>query len=150
MTPTVQHHEGALVVTLPLRTTNPLNGSQSGWRAKARIRKRQRAFVALVMRPHAAGLALPLSIAVTRIAPRSLDAWDGLGASLKAVIDGVADVLGIRDDDKRVTWQVEQRRGRPNEYAVEVSVCPWQQAKSTPCATVRQDSIPSPSPLSNS
>lgn len=131
-------HRDTVVITLPIRARNPLNGSQAGWRAKAKVRKQQRLAVALALRGPVEGLWTSdgpptrpadqnasegiLSVLVTRIAPRQLDAWDGLGASLKGIIDGVADALGTNDGDKRIKWAVDQRRGKPKEYAVEISL----------------------------
>ncbi len=122
MNAVTQRHGNTIVITLPIRARNPLNGGQAGWRAKARVRKEQRGAVALALRSRVADVALPVSILVTRIAPRSLDAWDGLGASLKGVIDGIADALGTDDGNKGISWAIDQRRGRPGEYAVEIAI----------------------------
>lgn len=114
-----------LVVDIPMRLDNPLNGSQGRhWAPKARRRKQQRTTVALVVRAMlmAEGIKLPVHVTVTRIAPRKLDAWDGLGAACKGVIDGIADALGCRDDDARVAWATDQRKGAPRQYAVEIRI----------------------------
>ena len=67
---------------------------------------------------------LPVVVTVTRVAPsQGLDPHDALGPALKGCIDGVADALGLANDrDPRVTWKLDQRRGRPREYAVEVHI----------------------------
>lgn len=115
--------------TIRVKTTNPNNGSQ-GWSrnatyAKARTRKAQRAQAMLETRA-ALGLhpRLPVVVTLTRVAPSNgLDPHDGLGASLKGIIDGITDALGLASDrDSRVRWHIEQRRGKPREYAVEVWV----------------------------
>lgn len=64
----------------------------------------------------------PCVVLMTRIAPSTngLDAHDNLPGSLKPAVDGVADWLGIRDDDKRVTWRYAQERGEG--YQVRVTV----------------------------
>lgn len=134
MNSVVRRHRDELVLVLPLRTRNPLNGSQAGYYAKARARKRERTLVALALRPQLAGLALPVRVLVTRIAPRELDAWDGLGAALKGCIDGVADAFGVRDDDPRLAIEVAQRRGQPREYAVEVHITGARQRAPMPVA----------------
>ena len=66
--------------------------------------------------------AFPCTVLMTRIAPsvNGLDAHDNLPGSLKPSVDGVADWLGIRDDDKRVTWQYAQERGA--DYGVRITV----------------------------
>lgn len=118
------------VVTIPVKTTNPNNGSQ-GWSrnaafAKARRRKTQRLSAELHVRSALGRTAptFPLVVTVTRVAPsQGLDPHDGLGAALKGCIDGIADALGLTNDrDPRVTWRLDQRRGKPKEYAVEVAI----------------------------
>lgn len=113
-----------LVVELPMRLVNPLNGTHGHWAVKSRLRKQQRSTISLVMGAHIriAGIVPPCRVTVTRIAPRALDRHDGLPASAKAVVDGISDAMGIRDDDARVEWRIEQRRGRPKQYAVEIRV----------------------------
>ena len=53
--------------------------------------------------------ALPVTVTITRCSVGSLDI-DNLWGSQKAVIDAVAQRLGIDDKDARVTWQVQQRK----------------------------------------
>lgn len=118
----------AVTVSFPMRTTNPNNGSR-GWSrnaafASARRRKAEREAArvhVLVVRPLP---PFPVVVTVTRVAPSSgLDPHDGLGAALKGVIDGVADALGLRNDrDPRVRWVLDQRRGAPGVYGVEVRI----------------------------
>lgn len=62
---------------------------------------------------------LPCVVTLTRIGRRRLDAHDNLPSSLKAVVDGIADWLGVRDDDPRIMWKYDQRIGQPG---VEVAV----------------------------
>jgi hypothetical protein len=62
-------------------------------------------------------------VELTRIAPRALDD-DNLRGALKAVRDGVADVLGIDDRDPRVVWDYEQAHGAPREYGVKIVIRP--------------------------
>lgn len=120
-----------ILVTLPIKTPNPLNGSHGHWSKKAKLRKGQRqaaayGVLAAMAREFGPGVRLaaltvgkPLMafkrgvlVTVTRIAPSSgLDVHDGLGASLKACIDGTADALCVDDRDPRVTWKLEQERG---------------------------------------
>lgn len=114
--------------TLPIKTTNPNNGSAGFSRhaafAKARRRKDQRATAGLATRAHCPLPPFPLTVTITRLAPSGgLDPHDGLGAALKGVIDGIADGLGLTNDrDPRVTWVLGQRRSAKGVYAVEVTV----------------------------
>lgn len=140
-------------VTLPLRLTNPLNGSHQHWSVKARRRKTLRTATAMALRGPVQALAtilgstrkagsrnavashpgptatVEVTVRVTRIAPSGgLDPHDALPASAKPVVDGVADALGIDDRDARVTWSYGQERGKKGEYAVRIEVgeaCPF-------------------------
>ncbi len=116
--------------TLPLRLTNPLNGSHGHWAARARERKHQRSIVGLACAASfaeyrtglAKGYLARVVVIIERIAPRQFD-YDGLVASAKSVRDGIADALGLRDDnDERVVWQYAQSRGKPREYSVRITV----------------------------
>jgi hypothetical protein len=54
-----------------------------------------------------------------------LDPHDGLGASLKGIIDGIADALGIDDgDESRVRFVLQQRKCAPKVHEVEVLLVP--------------------------
>lgn len=61
------------------------------------------------------------TITITRVAPRALDD-DNLASCAKAVRDGVADALGVPDNDRRLSWAYAQRRGATREYGVEVAI----------------------------
>lgn len=118
-------------VGVPLRTRNPNNGAigmtKGAAMAKAASRKRERSTLGTVVKLTAMTRKLPPApwrVTVTRVAPsQGLDPHDGLGAALKGCIDGIADALGLRNDrDERVTWVLEQRRGKPGAYGVEVLI----------------------------
>ena len=103
-------------VILPIRTVNPLN-ERCHWAKRAKRSKSERS-MAKLLTPKT---ALPCRVILTRIAPRAMDG-DGLQASFKAIRDGVADKLGVLDNDKRVTWQYRQIKGQPKEYAVHICI----------------------------
>lgn len=114
-------------VTLPMKLTSPLNGSQGVTRgamfAAAKQRKTQRdttrwSMLGVLL---AEGVKLPVDVTITRIAPRKLDD-DNLAASAKSVRDGIADALGCKDNDPRVSWAYTQERGAPKAYAVRITV----------------------------
>lgn len=65
--------------------------------------------------------ARPMTITITRIAPRKLDS-DNLASSAKAVRDGIADALGIDDGSELVTWRYEQTKRLPREYGCQVRI----------------------------
>jgi hypothetical protein len=128
----------AVTVAFPLRTSNPNNGATGNTRLagilRAKARKAQRQTTRLHVLSAGPLPPLPVRVTITRIAPsKGLDPHDGLGAALKAVIDGTADALGLDDDrDPRVSWVLEQRRGPRGAYGVEVRIEPVEQAPSAP------------------
>ena len=124
--PTVGHADVlAWSATLVLATSNPTNGSHGHWSGKAKRAKAQRTAVRDLLRRSALSLPpLPVVITLVRVAPGKPMDQGNLGATLKPVQDGVADVYGVDDGvgerDGRYTWAYEQRSGRP--LAVEVRV----------------------------
>jgi hypothetical protein len=106
---------------LPIRTVS-LNGREH-WAAKARRVKAERN-VARLLTPATLKDSLPLMVRLVRIAPRPLDGHDNLAGSMKAVVDGIADKLGIKDNSPLVHWYYGQQRGKPKEYAVRVEAVP--------------------------
>lgn len=76
-------------------------------------------FASLAVPPH----PLPCVVRMTRVAPRSLDD-DNLSSGFKALRDGIADRLGVKDNDPRVRWEYAQVRGRAKEYAARVMIRP--------------------------
>lgn len=69
----------------------------------------------------AALMPAPVVVTLTRVSPGpGLDSHDNLPGSLKAVVDQLADILGVNDRDPRVTWKyAPQERG---EWGVWVHV----------------------------
>lgn len=116
--------DGALVISveLPIRIVSVANLREC-WQAKARRTKAHRTAVQwacgwLIRHP------MPCRVILTRIAPRDLDS-DNLQSAFKATRDGVADMLGVKDNDPRVTWEYTQERGKPKEYAARIAIQEW-------------------------
>lgn len=108
---------------LPIRTYS-LTNQREHWAKKARRAKQERGWATLTV--NGAGirkLGLPITVTLTRVAPRALDD-DNLRGALKSIRDGIADCLGVDDRDARVTWRYAQRRGSPREYAVDIEAVP--------------------------
>lgn len=105
-------------VLLPLRTQGP-NGSHGHWRVLAARRKRERfaAFAATPAHP------LPCTVRLIRLSAGTLDD-DNLRGALKGVRDGVADRLGVPDNDPRVRWEYAQERCPRGAYSVRVEITP--------------------------
>lgn len=116
-----------MTVTLPLKTTNPLNGSWGRWQSRSFARRKQRNAAAAACRDQIGEpLPLPLSITLVRVAPSSGLDDDALPASLKSVRDGVTDWLGLSDDraTPSLRWNYGQRRGPRGAYSVEIIFAP--------------------------
>jgi hypothetical protein len=120
-----------LEVTLPIRTTNPLNGAQGTTRgamfARAKDRARQRDLTGLVLSPARRKLVKLLTdgerfnVTLTRIAPSEGLDDDSLPASMKAIRDAIADTCGLPSDrTPLIRWIYGQRRSK--EYGVIVAI----------------------------
>ncbi len=124
-----------ITIELPIRTVNSSNVREH-WAVRAKRTKAHRQATRLVVLARwrvygydAEGcrqlLNLGLSVLLIRVAPKRLDAHDGLPTSLKACVDGVAEALGLLSDaDPRVSWMYAQRTGRQREYAVRIIISP--------------------------
>lgn len=116
-----------LRLTLPIQLESEANlttASRGGRMARAARTKRQRGLTKLLLTN--TGLdpstwAGPLTVTLTRIAPRQLDS-DNATISAKHVRDQAAEWLGVNDRDPRVTWVVAQRYGGPMRYDVELEI----------------------------
>lgn len=116
-----------LVVTVPLRTVSESN-THTHWRGRQRRARIQRHSVwAMLYATYGPAPPWPPGgwcCTLVRIAPRQLDS-DNLQGSLKHVRDSVAtDYFGTDDRTSRLSWHYDQRRGTPNEYAVEITIIP--------------------------
>jgi len=102
---------------LPLRIESVAN-LREHWKKKAKRAKAHRfAMIAVPRHP------LPCIVTLTRVAPRPLDT-DNLSSAMKNVRDGIADRLGVTDNDPRVEWRYAQRKGEPKEYGMVVEILP--------------------------
>lgn len=89
-------------------------------------KKKHKMAVRIFLNPHT--FPLPCTVYLTRVAPRSLDEHDNLPMSMKHIVDVISDILlpglaaGRADDSKEITWQFNQRKGKPKEYALEIEI----------------------------
>jgi len=125
-----------ITVRLDVRTRNYANGSQgrtrAGMLARAAEKRRLRDMTVQQCGTQLVGRMTShtfhqlrydgCTITLTRIAPRQLDAHDGLRSALKPVCDGVADFFGCKDNDPRLEWVYRQERGKVREYAVLITL----------------------------
>ena len=102
--------EPLLQVALPFRVESRANNHESNhWGARAKTSKAQRQGSRLALSSHRVHLQRLLSVGglvvrVVRIGPTALDSHDNLGMALKAITDGVADLLDVDDRDDSVTF----------------------------------------------
>lgn len=105
------------MIELPIRIESVAN-KREHWSKRAARTKQQR-FAAIAVPVH----PLPCVVTLIRVAPRALDD-DNLRSGFKALRDGIADRLGVKDNDPRVRWEYDQVRGRAKQYAARVRVEP--------------------------
>jgi hypothetical protein len=119
-----------IVVSLPIRTTNPLNASRIGNSRLAAIiktqeRARQRQTTKLLVQAAMQRIGVsraqmvPAVVTLTRVSAGRLDG-DGLQASFKAIRDGVADSLGVNDGGPFVEWRYLQEKGPQKHHEIKV------------------------------
>lgn len=124
-TATITRASSIMTVRMPLRaeSLNVIHGMH--WSKRSALAKMHRTYAWAAMREAdtAPRLMGPVVVTLTRIAPREIDSDNCIGG-LKATRDGIADWLGVPDNDPRVQWRYDQRKGQPKEYAVEVEVRP--------------------------
>lgn len=114
-----------IAVTLPIRAESVSNLREHWVKRAGRAKShRMQAWAELRAADKEPRLLGPVTVTLTRIAPRPLDSHDNLRASLKAVVDGAADWLGVKDNDPRVSWAYAQERAAPKTYAVRIEVAP--------------------------
>lgn len=124
-----------------LKTVSEANSSDH-YRVKAERHRLQKGKVKVAMRTQLPKLSLftrrrddsscithcKARVIVTRIAPRKLDCQDNLPASLKWVVDSIAEELtgdyrpGRADDAEWIKWEYRQEKGKPREYAVKIEI----------------------------
>ncbi len=103
-------------VEIPWRI-NTTSNAKGHWRPRYAAAKHQRRHTAEFLRQCVKLLVgLPLTVRLTRVGRRELDD-DNNVAAFKHIRDGVADWLGINDNDKRVRWEYAQAKG---DYAVRI------------------------------
>ena len=61
------------------------------------------------------------TVTITRYGPMELDG-DNLAISAKHIRDGIADALGVNDNDPRITWTVLQEQSPRGCYGVRIEI----------------------------
>jgi len=116
-------HKDRVVVQFPMQTRTTSN-ARGHWRVLHKIAQAQRSATRLctTMALRQFRDVRPLSVLLTRIAPRRVDEGTEMDA-LKHVRDGVADALGCADTGRDgIAWLAAQDRAGVREHAVRVEV----------------------------
>lgn len=112
-------------ITLPLRLVSEANiADHEHWRGRQRRAKVQRGTMKACLQSYAGAFPghWPVVVTITRLAPRSLDGEDNLPGAGKHLRDGVADWLGIKDNDPRVSWRYGEAKIGPRTYGTRIDV----------------------------
>lgn len=112
-----------VVIETNIATYNPLNGGShsKGRQVQAAKRKRVRAQARAWIMDQKSVPALPVSVHLCRLSRGTLDEWDGLPASLKAVIDGISDAYGLNDSDPRFMW-LKPSQEKAKAFGVRITI----------------------------
>lgn len=121
----------AITITLPLRLVSLVNHGGDRFKMAKRA-KEHRGVTRLALRSACAGWRMCFSphwpnssdlrvrVTVTRMSLRRFDSHDNLPISAKNVVDGIADALGVKDNDPRLDWQYAQETW--NGHAVRIQI----------------------------
>ena len=110
-----------IAISIPIKLVSVAN-LRMHWAVKAKLAKSHRTRTRAALSNEAPiPPATPLTVVLTRIAPRRLDT-DNCVSAFKNCRDGVADWLGVDDGNQGIQWVYEQRAGGPKVYAIEVEV----------------------------
>ena len=108
-----------IVLALPIHLKNTSNVREH-WSKRARRAAHHRGLARLAVAASNARTLLPCIVTLTRISPRHFD-FDGLVCSAKAVRDGIADGLGLSDDNNpSVDFEYAWRKG--SGQTVEITI----------------------------
>lgn len=111
-------------VTIAYKLGSPANAQSGSSRlAQAGRKAKERRLGMLAVSSNREAIpVLPVVVTLARIAPRALDD-DNLAFAFKAIRDGVADGLGVRDNDPRVSWRYTQAKpARGGAPAIEIAI----------------------------
>lgn len=116
----------AVGVTLDAVRTVSEPNVRGAWFKRAKRAKSQRRIVNYVLgakmpRRPVPGEVVMARATLVRFGPGLVDS-DNLQGAMKAIRDGVADVVGIDDGDRRWTWTYEQERARTWGVRIDVEI----------------------------
>lgn len=103
--------------TIPIKTVAGLNAREHHFARSRRVKAERRA--AAMLTP--AGISLPCVVTLTRLSAGELDSDNLMGAG-KGIRDGIADKLGINDNDPLCQWRYAQERCARGEFGIRVEI----------------------------
>jgi len=118
--------------TLPIITVSEANLSEH-WSCRHKRHRVQKRYIDLAfhnwrIESFPKQISLPCTVIMTRISPRTLDEEDNLRMALKSVKDSIASEIkpglepGRADDDKNITWEYAQKKGKPKERGLKIEI----------------------------
>jgi hypothetical protein len=112
-----------MIVEVPIRIESTPN-LREHWAERAKRSREHKTAVYYALQAAKAPHQLPLTVTLTRVAPRTLDD-DNNTSGLKAARDGVALWLMRNDADPGIAWKYGQRKGAPKQYVLEIEIEEW-------------------------
>jgi hypothetical protein len=113
-----------LMIELPLKTVAGLNAREHWANRAARVsieRSVSRLAASAYIRKNLGGIRASWIVTMTRLSPGTLDG-DNLQGAFKACRDGIADALGLSDNDPRIEWRYAQERCKRGSYGVRIEI----------------------------
>ncbi len=110
---------------LPIKTVSEANCSEH-WSKKHKRHKLQKKIIWVEFKRKGTKIPLPCHIKLTRVSPRFLDIGDNLPCAFKWIKDSIAAhltgnyIYGRADDDKRITWEYDQEKGKSQGVKIEI------------------------------
>jgi hypothetical protein len=114
-----------LHATLPIRTVNALNAREH-WAVKSKRAAKQREAARYILQSLSPLPVLPWTVYLVRTRPNNrgtMDTTDGLRASLKHIVDAIAESGGVDDaDEANISVEYDQQVDREYGYGVRVRI----------------------------
>lgn len=112
-----------MIVNIPIKTGRGQNDREHHMARHRRVKK-ERETTCLIVKAALPSRGLPCRVTLTRLSTGVLDAHDNLRASMKALVDGVADALGIADNDPRIHFFYAQEKCKRGQFGVRIEISP--------------------------
>ncbi len=109
-----------VVIAYELEIVSNKRKGRGGFAASTRAALQRRMGCLAVAASEEPAPPLPVVVTLTRVGPGWPD-WSNTVGAFKHIQDGVADALGLsNDEDPRITWKYERRREK--KFAIEIAI----------------------------